>query len=73
MCRDRQSLWYQTSSISRRTPARHPVVIEAKVEYQKIVLDDFTPVSVPIAIALSLTRVREAPLLILGLAGKNQR
>jgi hypothetical protein len=47
------------------SPTRYPVLKQAKAEYREIAVDDFTPVSVPLAIALlSLARVRKAPLLI---------
>ena len=52
---------YQTSSLSRKTP----VLKQAKAKYREIAVYDFTPVSVPLAIALlNLARVRKAPLLI---------
>ena len=43
---------YQTSSLSGTTPTRHPVLKQAKAEYREIAVYDFTPVSVPLAIAL---------------------
>jgi len=56
---------YQTSSLSGKTPTRYPVLKQAKAEHRKIAVDDFTLVSVPLAIALlNLARVRKAPLLI---------
>lgn len=64
MRRHRQSLCV-SDFLTQKTPTRHPVLKRAKAEYHDIVVDDFTPVSVPLAIALlSLARVRKAPLLI---------
>ena len=53
------------------SPTRSPVLKQAKAEYREIAVDDFTAVSVPLAIALlSLPRVRKAPLLIWDLGAR---
>lgn len=65
MRRDKQSLCVSDFLALWKVADPTPVLKEAKAEYHEIVVDDFTPVFVPLAIALlSLTRVRKAPLLL---------